>query len=245
MIELHYFPNSHWSRAITLVLAEKGLSFERTLVDIRKNASFEPNYIGLNPRGVVPTLVHDGRVVTNGPTIAAYLDTVGGPPLCRPETASWARRMEEFPLMLFSYSVWVLGKRGERSASILDDKVSRAERYAAKYPEHAAAYERKKRFFETFRDEVNDDEHVARQSVVWGETLDELSGLVETHGMIHDSGYSFADAIATSVLYRLRDLKKLDDWVGADHPLQRYLERLEARPSFGAVFRDDPLLASL
>lgn len=242
MIELHYFPASHWSRIVALVLAEKGLAFERRFVDIRKNATFEPDYIRLNPRGVVPTLVHDGRVVTNGPTIAAYLDELAPPRVCRPETAEWDRRLEELPLMLFSYSVWILGQRGERSATILDDKVARAARYAERYPDLRAAYERKRDFFAAFRDAVYDDAHVAEEERRWTETLDAMGALAEVNGTIHEGGWSLSDAIATSVLYRFADLGKLDYWVNQDHPLMRYYDRLRARPSFAAVFRDDPLI---
>ncbi len=242
MIELYYFPTSHWSRVLSLVLAEKALPFERRFVDIRKNETFEPDYMRLNPRGVVPTLVHDGRVITDAPTIAAYLDDVAPPRVCRPETAAWDRRLEAFPTMLFSYSVWVLGQRGERSATILDDKVERATRYAEAHPELRAHYERKARFFDAFRARVYDDAHVAEEERRARDTLEAMGALTEANGTIHATGWSLSDAIATSVLYRLVDLGKLDFWHGQDHPLARYYDRLRARPSFAAVFEDDPLL---
>lgn len=242
MIELYYWPTSHWSRVISLVLAEKGLAHERRVVDITKNATFEPEYLRLNARGVVPTLVHDGRAITNAPTIAAYLDELAPPRVCRPETAAWDLRLEELPTMLLSYSVWVRGQRGERSATILDDKVERAARYAELHPELRALYDRKREFFERFRAEVYDEAHVAEEERRTADTLEEMAELTERSGTIHASGWSLSDAIATSVLYRLADLRRVDHWVGRDHPLQRYYDRVRARPSFAAVFTDDPNL---
>ena len=51
-----------------------------------------------------------------------------------------------------------------------------------------------------------------------------------------------ADAIATSILYRLLDLPKLDEWNVSGHPLRAYLDRLKERPGFRVVFEDDPNL---
>lgn len=244
-MEYYYFPTSYWSRIISLVLAEKGLSFERRVVDIRKNASFDPDYIRINPRGVVPTLVDADRIICNGPTIAEYLDEKGGPPLCRkddPQVVSWSRRLEEVPVMLFSYSVWVLGKRGEKSADILADKVERAARYAEKHPDLREQYERKGRFFEQFRAHVYDDAHVAGEKAKCARLLDEMGHLVAEREYLCGA-YSFADCIATSILYRLVDLGMLDGWAtDPSHGLHGYYERLQARPSFRAVWVEDPLI---
>ena len=54
---------------------------------------------------------------------------------------------------------------------------------------------------------------------------------------------SFADCIATSILWRLIDLGKVDGWSrDPDHGLYSYWQRIKARPSFRAVFYDDPLI---
>lgn len=56
--------------------------------------------------------------------------------------------------------------------------------------------------------------------------------------------WSLADAIATSMLYRLVDLETCHLWHGDEaHAVHRYYERLRARPSFAAVFLDDAVPA--
>ena len=238
-LELHYFPTSHWSRIIALVLAEKGLDPQRRVVDIRKNATFEPEYMRLNPRGVVPTLVIDGEVICDSMRIAKRLDAAAPPELYpdEPVVTAWADRLEAFPAMLLSYSVWVLGKRGEKSADILDDKVKRAARYAAAHPELRALYERKQRFFAEFRDQVYDPAALAAGEAGAQDDLDALGDRVAEHTWIAGDRYTFPDAIATSILYRLIDLGKLDAWSrDPNHPLTAYYARLRARPSFDRVF---------
>lgn len=248
-IQYHYFPTSHWSRVASLVVAEKGLEVERIMVDIRHNATFEPSYIRLNCKGVVPTLVHDGEVVTNTLRITAHLDAAcDGASLYTgmndDEVIRRVKQLEGFPTMLFSYSVWIKGRKGENSASILDDKVARAQRYATEHPELQAHYARKAAFFEAFRMSVHDADHVASEVERCRAVLDEMGRVLRERAWLAGERYSLADCIATALLYRLIDLELLDHWNGDEqHGLHDYYQRLCARPSFRAVFRDDPLIA--
>ncbi len=246
-MELHYFPQSYWSRVISLVLQEKALPYEGRFVDIRRNATFDPDYLKLNPRGVVPTLVDGERTLWDSLCIAEHLDQAGGPALYtgRDDASlnELVDELESVPVMLFSYSEWVKGKRGERSADILADKIERAARYAERYPEHRALYERKRDFFTAFRDEVHDPEHVAQSIREQHDYLDDLGERVAEGGFLAGPEYSLADAIATSMLYRYVDLGLLDHWrKDQGHGLHGYYERLVGRPNFAAVFIDDPLI---
>jgi glutathione S-transferase len=248
-LEYHYFPNSHWSRVVSLLIAEKGLVPKRHFIDIRRNATFDPEYLRMNPKGVVPTLVDDGKAICNSMKIARYLDDVVADPGLyqnhpRAElVAPWAKELETFPLMLFSYAVWTLGKKGERSASILDDKVARATSHAERYPELASNYLRKRDFFEAFRGQVYDDEYVAAQQETWNECLERMAFVVDREDWLAGDCYSFADAIAASILYRLVDLERLDAWhADPAHPLSRYFGRIQARPSFRQVWVEDELI---
>jgi glutathione S-transferase len=242
-MEYYYFPPSYWSRIVSLVLAEKGQQTNRHLVDIRRNASFDPDYLRINPRGVVPTLVHAGKPLWDGPSIVSYLDELGGSPLREGESPELIERLEALPIMLFSYSVWVLGKRGEKSKDILEDKIARAARYAEDYPDLSEEYLRKGEFFRVFREELYDEAHVAREEDKARELLTDLAELVTKSTYIGGERFSYADCIAIPAIYRLADVKKADIWRGnREHPLVRYYDRVRARPSYAAVFVDDPLI---
>lgn len=246
-LSYHYFPASHWSRVISLALAEKDLEPERHVVDIRNNATLEPEYMRLNPRGVVPTLVDDGTVVWDSLRIAAHLDGVGGPRLHRrddPTHARWMDTLEDFRLMHLSYSVWVLGHKGERSADILADKIARATKYAEQYPDLREAYARKAAFFEQFSRELHDDAYMERCLADSQSTLDAMERAVTSRPWLGGEEYGLADAIATSILYRIVDLQRLHGWHSdPEDPLRQYYDRLCARASFAKVFLDDPQIA--
>jgi glutathione S-transferase len=245
-VEFHYYPTSHWSRIISLALAEGGHTFERKLVDITKAASFEPDYLRLNPRGVVPTLVDEGEVVWDGRKIAAHLDKKSAGNLCQHGQESyehWAKVLHDVPVMLFSYSVWLLGKKGEKSSDILADKVRRAHDYAAKYPDLTEEYQRKAKYFETFRAQLHDEENLRAEKERCAQVLDQMGEVLKGSEWIAGDQYSFADCIATSILYRLIDLEMLKGWAEDEsHGLHGYYQRLRSRPSFRAVFYDDPLI---
>jgi glutathione S-transferase len=60
-IQLHYFPGNA-SMTPHLVLEELGVPFELKLVDRAHNAHKSPEYLKLNPNGLIPVLV-DGELV--------------------------------------------------------------------------------------------------------------------------------------------------------------------------------------
>ncbi len=45
---------------------------------MKKRQQHDPDYLKLNPRGLVPTLIHDGRVVRESQVILEYLEDGAG-----------------------------------------------------------------------------------------------------------------------------------------------------------------------
>ncbi len=73
---LYNAPQSTCSQRVRFVLHAKGLAFGEKKLDLLAGDQFKPEYLALNPNGVVPTLVHDGEVVINSSVIIEYLDEV-------------------------------------------------------------------------------------------------------------------------------------------------------------------------
>jgi glutathione S-transferase len=73
MLELYDNGNSVCAQKVRVALAEKGLEWKRHGMTLRGD-QFDPAYMKLNPNAVVPTLVHDGRVITESSVILFYLD---------------------------------------------------------------------------------------------------------------------------------------------------------------------------
>lgn len=91
MIELHYYP-SNASMAPHIVLHEAGLPFRLVLVDREQGAHKRPDYLALNPNGLIPVLRDGELVLFEAAAICLHLaDRVPAatlmPPLATPERA--------------------------------------------------------------------------------------------------------------------------------------------------------------
>ncbi len=102
MLELYHFALSTCSQKVRLVLAEKNLEFVSHEVDLISGAQHDPEYVKLNPKHVVPTLVHDGRALIESTLINEYLeDAFPEPPMLpadpreRHAARLWTKRLDD------------------------------------------------------------------------------------------------------------------------------------------------------
>ncbi len=240
-LEYYYSPTSHWSRIVSLCLAEKGLRPERHFIDIATNANYAPEYLRINPRGVVPTLVHEGRIVVDSVQICTYLANFGGPEIQGGDLgARWTKRLSGLPMKHMSYQTWI--GRGRYPLSRLQEKVSMAWACAAKYPDLKGQYERKGKYFARFLEELHDPVFMATVHDTLRRALAELAAHLANRDFIVGESWSKADACASAVLVRLEELGALPRLTADRGALDAYVGRLQARPSFTAVFREDPVL---
>jgi glutathione S-transferase len=75
-LTLYNASQSTCSQRVRFVLNAKGLVFEEKKLDLLAGDQLKPDYLALNPNGVVPTLVDDGEVVIDSSVIIEYLDEV-------------------------------------------------------------------------------------------------------------------------------------------------------------------------
>jgi glutathione S-transferase len=72
-MKLFYSPGA-CSLGIHVILEETGAAFEPVLCSVRDGSNRKPDFLALNPKAKVPTLVRDnGLVLTEYPAIAVYL----------------------------------------------------------------------------------------------------------------------------------------------------------------------------
>ena len=73
-VHLFHFHGSSCSQKTRIVLNLKGVDWESHPVDLPKNENLTDWYLGINPRGLVPTLVIDGNVHIESNDIIGLLD---------------------------------------------------------------------------------------------------------------------------------------------------------------------------
>src|SRR5262245_35468662 len=77
---LYNAAQSTCSQRVRFVLNAKGLAFEEKKLDLLAGDQLKPDYLALNPNGVVPTLDHDGNIVIDSSVIIEYLDEIAPEP---------------------------------------------------------------------------------------------------------------------------------------------------------------------
>lgn len=102
---LYNAPQSTCSQRVRFVLNAKQLPFDEEKLDLLAGDQLKPDYLALNPNGVVPTLDHDGNIVTDSSVIIEYLDEIApepetftpAAPVARAKMRALMRFIDEMP----------------------------------------------------------------------------------------------------------------------------------------------------
>ena len=74
MLKLYHNSMSSCAQKVRFVLAEKSLSWDGEELNLREGDQFKPEFLKINPKGLVPALVDDDQVVTESNIIIEYLE---------------------------------------------------------------------------------------------------------------------------------------------------------------------------
>jgi glutathione S-transferase/GST-like protein len=103
MLEVYTWePNANSGKPL-LCLKEKGVEFVYHYIDMSKLEQHSARYLQINPKGTVPTIIHEGRVLTESTPAMEYLDEVFPSPPLRPKDPyqlwrmrKWCRYMDQY-----------------------------------------------------------------------------------------------------------------------------------------------------
>jgi glutathione S-transferase len=254
MLELYYASGSLCSQKVKLVLAEKHLDWKCYPLNLLTFENLQPSYMQLNPKGVVPTLVHDGRVITDSALIIQYLDEQFPHPKltpAQPESQQtmqrWIALQNQFPMREVMYGNyqglegWVLRRSVQIKQRLLPQLI-RA------HPELQVQYETKLKDVKQWNSTIQNAQAIDRINGKIEPLLTQLETQLTQTEWLCGGTYSLADVVWTAVLNRLEELKFGYLWENNSYPaLSRYFHHLKVRPSFKAAIQGDemPLLMLL
>jgi len=224
-----------------LTLFEKGLEFTPRLLNPAKFEHHEDWFKAINPRGQVPALDHDGRIVTESTVICEYLEDVfpdagnslrPSDPYLRAQMRVWTKWVDEY----FCWCVSTIGweRMVKHMARQLTDEQFEAQVKKIPVPEQQAKWRNARNGFPR---EVLDEE--MRKIAVSVRKLEERLG--ESEWLV-EGQYTLADicnfAIANGMQNGYPDLVNATD---TPH-LLGWIERINARPAcqqmFGNIARE-------
>jgi glutathione S-transferase len=212
---------------VRLVLAEKKLRWQSHVVDLAKMEHATPEYQSINPNGVVPTLIHDGRTYIESIDIIHYLDELAATPSltpvdskeqgdCRSLTASADGAQIALKTLTHEFLFRGIGRcLGEED-----------QRKFATAHRNAWLVDFKRTF--AARDEKWQAQ-VAAALVGMNGHFRELDRRLVTNEWLVDGSFTLADVAWTPQVHRMSLMK----WPMASYPhLSRWYAQLQRRPSF-------------
>jgi glutathione S-transferase len=231
---LYNAPQSTCSQRVRFVLHAKGLGFDEHKLDLFGGDQLKPEYLAINPNGVVPTLVHDGGVVTDSSVIMEYLEEVApqagvmtpSDPLRRGHMRALMRFIDEMPapaIRVPSYNLAFLPRlqkmTKEEFLAFAESKPLRKEFMLAMGQTGFPQKEMDASMDRLRRTVVRMDAEIEKSGGPW------LLG----------RDISLADVSVMPVIVRLADLKQQHLW--QDKPsIARWLDEIRAHPAYAKTY---------
>lgn len=247
-LELYHFPGSLCSQKVKLVLAEKHLKWESHLINLLTFENLQPEYLRLNPKGVVPTLVQNGTPICDSAVIVRRLDQHFPNPKLTPAAPNqqekmnhWIELQNRFPMreVMYGNMTGMDGFVARRSVQIKEKLLPKL---MQAHPELKAIYAAKLQDVQQWNQTIRDGSKMEQINARIEPLLDPLEQQLSQSEWLCESGYSLADAMWTAVLNRLAELRFDTLWTSDKRPaIAAYLHCLKARPSFKLAIQTDTM----
>lgn len=229
MLELFHDWRSFCSIKVRLCLAEKRLPWESRYIDLMRLEHTTPEYLKLNPNGVVPTLVHNGVAIHESTVINEYLDEVfpdiplmSRDPVERARARYWVKFEDDVlhpAIRPTTFAIMMSPELALRSDKELDELL-------AVHPNKQRAEEYRR----AARAPIDKEKvHAATQTVM--SALDKLDGRLSEAPWLGGQSYSLADIAAAPFIDRLAELDLANLWSGKA-AFQDWIGRMKDRPAY-------------
>jgi len=234
MLTLYNAAHSTCSQKVRICLAEKSLPFDDIKLDLGKGKDhLKPEYLKINPNGVVPTLVDDGDIIIDSSVICEYLDERYPAVRLTPEDAvkraamrAWMRFIEEVPtagVRVPSFNMGFLPRfegldRTQFEAEQSDIRPIR------------------KHFYRRMGTTGFKKEDVEASLEQLRNTARRMNDALAKGPWLIGAQYTLADIIVAPLIDRMADLGYADLWENDFPRVTEWYERMQARPAFQATF---------
>jgi glutathione S-transferase len=246
MLTLYHYWSSVCSQKARFCLAEKGLEWQSRHIDLFTFDHWQPDYLALNPKAVVPTLDHDGHVLIESNVIAEYLDDAFSGPALIPTDALAKARMR-----LWLYDSEAIAHPGVNTASYNPRHAPRLARFSKEqlmetvsgHPDRNTRIRMMKRAEHGVPAE---EEHTAYANL--GDLLDRMEATLADGLWILGEAFSLADIAMAPYINRIEVLARPEMVAEAVRPrVAEWWQRVQGRPGFHEAFSfanpnaDDPV----
>jgi glutathione S-transferase len=234
MLKLYNAPHSTCSQKVRICLAEKSLPFEDIRLDLGKaKDQLKPEYLKLNPNGVVPTLVDDDNVIIDSSVICEYLDEKHPAPRLSPDDAvgrakmrAWMRYLEEVPTAAVRVPSFNMGFLPRYAG--LDEERFRAEQSDIRPI--------RKHFYRRMGTKGFKRPEVEAALEQIASTCARMDAALAHGPWLMGAQYTLADIVVTPSIDRMADLGYATIWNDKYPRVAAWYARMQARPAFQAAY---------
>ncbi len=238
MLQLYTARNSICTQKVFITLDEKKLDYEMKVINLFLNEQYSPEYLKINPKGVVPTLIHDRRPIVESTLICEYVDDIHPQPSLVPEDPYLRARMR-----LWSKQVDEAIFEATREISF---SAMFREKLRAMTPEQRETRfrnvgdpERRARYVSTYELGV-DSPYVFQAIGHFEKALKSMESALSTNDgsggpWLTGQQYCLADINMTPYLARLEYLNLLDLWLKGRPATGDWWRRIKERASFHVI----------
>jgi glutathione S-transferase len=230
------------AQKVRLVLHEKGAEWRTIWLDLRAGDQLKPDYLRLNPNGVVPTVVDDDMIVIESSIIIQYLDEKFGQlPVFTPTHIAARARARQWMQWIDTklhadIAVLSIGIAFRHELIEKTKTVEALEAHMAQIPIPTLR--------EIWRGAVRNGLNDTRfKSAVqeWDRALSAMEGALADHEWVCGETYSFADVSLLPYILRLDHLGLLNVLCSERPHVWEWYRRLRSRPaSIAALDRTIP-----
>ncbi len=227
---LYHYPLSPCCDKVRLALAEKGVDWQETMVDLADKANLTPDYLALNHRGYVPTLRWGDDVLVESTAILDYIEVACPHPSLVPDAPRdvaamrlWLKHVDETLHPAWPGLAWPIAVRPRW----LDKSQDEIEAMLAALLDPARRDRQRRLLKEGFG---SPDTQTSFR--VLAATLCQMEQGLERKSWLAGDGFSLAD-IALLPYLQIASFYGLEDWMLEGRPrVGDWLGRCRARPSW-------------
>ena len=236
MLELYHNDMSTCAQKVRLTLAEKGLEWTGHHMNLRRGDTRTPEYMKLNPEGVVPTLIDGGTVICQSTVIIEYLDDAYPTPPVRPTDAKDRARMRLWTKQLDEGLHAATATISNAVAFRYQTMEGRSEEEAIAHINRIPDAEKRERIMEiTFKG--IESSYFAPAIRRWDHVFSEMETTLAESGWLAGGEYSLADIAYTPYFLRFEHLQ-FHGMFDRRPKLTALYERVRARPNYATAIGD-------
>jgi glutathione S-transferase len=234
MLQLYTGRNSICTQKVCIALDEKKLAYETKTVNLFANEQYGAEYLKLNPKGVVPTLLADGKPIVESTLICEYLEDAFPEPRLAPRDPYLRARMRLWS-KLVDETLFEATREISFSAMFREKVRQMTPEQRETRFRNVGDPARRVRFVSTYEQGV-ESPYVYQAVAHFEKAFKTMESALSGAGpWLLGAEYSLADINMTPYVARLAYLNLLDLWL-AERPLSRaWWDRVRSRPSYAVI----------